>query len=41
MALVIGNATYTPPADLRNPVNDAQDMAPALRAAGFEVITHS
>jgi len=37
VALVIGNAAYkTGP--LRNPVNDARDMAAALRATGFTVI---
>jgi uncharacterized caspase-like protein len=35
-ALVIGNADY-PIAPLGNPVNDAQDMAEALRASNFEV----
>jgi uncharacterized caspase-like protein len=37
VALVIGNGTY-PSAPLRNPVNDARDMAAALRGLGFEVI---
>ena len=36
-ALVIGNATYRN-APLRNPVNDAQAVAAALRGLGFEVI---
>src|SRR5262245_4001432 len=36
-ALVVGNAAYAD-APLQNPVNDATDMAAALRAAGFEVI---
>ena len=35
-ALVIGNARYRD-APLRNPVNDAQGMAAALEATGFEV----
>jgi len=35
-ALVIGNADY-PIAPLGNPVNDAEDMAEALRASNFEV----
>ena len=36
IALVIGNATYeTGP--LRNPVNDATDMAVLLQRLGFEV----
>jgi len=37
VALVIGNGAY-PSAPLRNPVNDARDMAAALRSLGFEVI---
>ena len=37
VALVIGNAAY-PGAPLLNPVNDARDMAAALRKLGFEVI---
>jgi uncharacterized caspase-like protein len=36
-ALVIGNAAYTQ-SPLANPVNDATDMAQALRGAGFNVI---
>ncbi|MDP2849161.1 MAG: LecA/PA-IL family lectin [Humidesulfovibrio sp.] len=36
-ALVIGNGAY-PSAPLRNPVNDARDMASVLRSLGFEVI---
>jgi hypothetical protein len=36
-ALVIGNGAY-PTSPLRNPVNDAQDMAAALRGVGFDVI---
>ncbi len=36
VALVIGNSTYTPGA-LRNPVNDATDMAAALKQVGFTV----
>jgi hypothetical protein len=36
-ALIIGNANYTF-GKLENPVNDARDMAEALRGAGFEVI---
>lgn len=37
VALVIGNSTYanTP---LRNPINDAKDMAARLRTLGFEVV---
>ncbi len=37
LALVIGNAAY-PTAGLKNPVNDATDIAAALRSMGFEVI---
>jgi hypothetical protein len=37
VALVIGNAAYQN-APLKNPVNDARDMASALRGLGFEVI---
>lgn len=37
VALVIGNSIYTD-APLKNPVNDARDMAAALRKLGFEVI---
>ncbi|MGB6905642.1 MAG: caspase family protein [Methyloceanibacter sp.] len=36
-ALIIGNADYSF-APLRNPINDAEAMAAALEAAGFEVI---
>ena len=38
VALVLGNARYAPPATLPNPVNDARDMAQALRTAGFDVV---
>ena len=37
VALVIGNGAYQT-APLKNPVNDARDMARALRGLGFEVI---
>ena len=37
VALVIGNSAYKE-SPLRNPVNDAEDMARALRGAGFKVI---
>lgn len=37
LALVIGNANYGS-APLRNPVNDAQAVAAALKSLGFEVI---
>ena len=36
VALVIGNGTY-PTAPLKNPPNDAADMASALKGLGFEV----
>ena len=35
-ALVIGNSAYKS-APLKNPVNDARDMAAALKGLGFEV----
>jgi len=39
IALVIGNAHYGNPAlTLSNPKNDAEDVADALRAVGFEVL---
>ena len=38
IALVIGNANYPNGNQLRNPVNDATDMAKALERIGFEVI---
>ena len=37
VALVIGNADYTHVGALRNPVNDATDVARSLRGLGFEV----
>ena len=37
VALVVGNAAYVNAAPLTNPVNDAKDMAEALKRAGFEV----
>jgi len=39
VALVIGNSSYAT-APLRNPVNDARDMARELSRLGFEVIHH-
>lgn len=39
IALVIGNAAYPSDAALTNPVNDATDIAAALREIGFEVIS--
>src|SRR5260370_27144819 len=38
VALVIGSAVYQLTASLPNPVNDADDMASALKKVGFEVI---
>lgn len=37
VALVVGNGAYTGAKPLRNPANDAKDVAPALRACGFAV----
>lgn len=39
-ALVIGNGSYAS-APLRNPVNDASDVAAALKSVGFEVLSHT
>ena len=36
-ALVIGNAAYTGLAKLKNPANDANDMAATLQGLGFTV----
>jgi uncharacterized caspase-like protein len=38
IALVVGNSAYRNAPPLKNPVNDARDMAKALRELGFEVI---
>ena len=38
VALVIGNAAYSQAGTLTNPVNDATDVANALKKFGFEVI---
>jgi hypothetical protein len=38
LALVIGNAAYLGGSELRNPVNDAKDLAKVLRHLGFKVI---
>jgi uncharacterized protein YecT (DUF1311 family) len=38
VALVIGNGTYSFASHLKNPVNDAADIAGALREIGFTVI---
>ena len=37
VALVIGNSDFTSAADLRNPVNDAEDVARRLDELGFEI----
>lgn len=37
VALVVGNAAYSSAASLRNPRNDANDMAETLKKLGFEV----
>ncbi|MEO6393881.1 MAG: caspase family protein, partial [Pyrinomonadaceae bacterium] len=37
IALVIGNGTYTNAPPLKNPPNDARDMAATLKALGFDV----
>jgi TPR repeat protein len=39
VALVIGNSSYQNATELRNPKNDAADMAAALRELGFQVIS--
>jgi uncharacterized caspase-like protein len=39
VALIVGNAAYADGGVLRNPVNDACDMAKKLKSFGFEVIT--
>ena len=38
VALVIGNSAYDNTAPLKNPSNDATDIAETLRALDFEVI---
>ena len=38
VALVIGNSNYAAVTQLRNPKNDAADMAAALRKLGFDVV---
>jgi len=38
VALVVGNSAYSSAAALRNPSNDAKDMAEALKKLGFEVV---
>ena len=37
LALVIGNGAYTSAPPLKNPPNDARDMAASLRTLGFDV----
>jgi len=37
VALIIGNSNYSAEARLKNPVNDASDIANALRQLGFQV----
>lgn len=37
IALIIGNGTYTNAPSLKNPPNDARDMAATLRTLGFDV----
>ncbi len=39
IALVVGNAAYTSAGALANPVNDANDIAAALKGLGFEVFS--
>jgi uncharacterized caspase-like protein len=39
IALVVGNSTYSGEAALKNPANDAADMATALKRAGWTVST--
>jgi ABC-type sugar transport system substrate-binding protein len=39
VALVIGNSSYQQAPELRNPKNDATDVAAALRELGFQVIS--
>lgn len=39
VALVVGNSAYKHAAELRNPRNDAEDVAAALEKLGFIVIT--
>lgn len=38
VALVVGNSKYSAATPLANPANDANDIASALKTAGFEVI---
>jgi len=41
LALVIGNAAYAEGGALRNPVNDATDIAATLKNMGFDVLLHT
>ena len=41
IALVIGNAAYQGVAALKNPANDATDMAAKLKAFGFDVMVRT
>lgn len=41
VALVIGNAAYPGAGALRNPANDARDLAAKLRRFGFDVTVHT
>ncbi len=38
VALVVGNSAYQSTTPLSNPLNDARDMAAALKASGFDVV---
>ena len=38
VALVVGNGTYARAPRLPNPLNDAEDVAAALKRSGFEII---
>ncbi len=38
VALIVGNSAYVNASPLANPVNDAGDMAAALKGVGFEVV---
>ena len=41
VALVVGNAAYKHAGELRNPRNDARDVADSLEKLGFTVISGS
>ena len=41
IALVIGNSAYQHVPSLKNPANDSNDLAQALRDIGFEVLLHT